>query len=348
MKKEETNLVTTAHIDALYQDACQIIETARSNAVRSVDFCRVQMYWSLGKRIFEEEQQGKERADYGKYIVKNLSKRLTPEYGSGFSVRQLEQGRQFYRSYPIANTVRSQLNWSQYRRLIQIEDPDKREYYELESVNNAWTARETERQINSMLYERLLLSNDKESVLAVARKQRIPESPVEVIKEPVLLEFLGLHPKSSYYEKDMEDAIRFHLTEFMLELGKGFTFVDRQKRIVLEDDEFFADLIFYNRLLRCFVVIDLKTGKLTHQDLGQLQMYVNYYDRVEKLPEENPTIGILLCTHKNDTLVRMTRPEDNKTILASEYKLYLPTSEQLIKEVDTVKKLSKGKKSKNL
>ena len=348
MKKEETNLVTTAHIDALYQDACQIIETARSNAVRSVDFCRVQMYWSLGKRIFEEEQQGKERADYGKYIVKNLSKRLTPEYGSGFSVRQLEQGRQFYRTYPIANTVRSQLKWSQYRRLIQIEDPDKREYYELESVNNAWTARETERQINSMLYERLLLSNDKESVLAVARKQRIPESPVEVIKEPVLLEFLGLHPKSSYYEKDMEDAIRFHLTEFMLELGKGFTFVDRQKRIVLEDDEFFADLIFYNRLLRCFVVIDLKTGKLTHQDLGQLQMYVNYYDRVEKLPEENPTIGILLCTHKNDTLVRMTLPEDNKTILASEYKLYLPTSEQLIKEVDTVKKLSKGKKSKNL
>ncbi len=346
MKKKKKELVDIAPIDALYQDARQIIETARSNAVRSVDFCRVQMYWNLGKRIFEEEQQGKERADYGKYIIKNLAKRLTPEYGSGFSVRQLEQGRQFYRTYPIANTVRSQLNWSQYRRLIQIEDPDKREYYELESVNNAWTARETERQINSMLYERLLLSNDKESVLAVARKQRIPESPTEVIKEPVMLEFLGLHPKSSYYEKDLEDAILFHLTEFMLELGKGFTFVDRQKRIVLEDDEFFADLVFYNRLLRCFVIIDLKTGKLTHQDLGQLQMYVNYYDRIEKLPEENPSIGILLCTQKNDTLVRMTLPEDNKTILASEYKLYLPTSEQLIKEVDTVKKLAKGKKNK--
>ena len=346
MKKKEIKLVDAEPMDVLYQDARQIIETARSNVVRSVDFCRVQMYWNLGKRIIEEEQQGKERADYGKYIIKNLSKRLTPEYGSGFSVRQLEQGRQFYRTYPIANTVRSQLNWSQYRRLIQIEDPDKREYYELESVNNAWTARETERQINSMLYERLLLSNDKESVLAVARKQRIPENPVEVIKEPVMLEFLGLHPKSGYYEKDLEDAIRFHLTEFMLELGKGFTFVDRQKRIVLEDDEFFADLIFYNRLLRCFVVIDLKTGKLTHQDLGQLQMYVNYYDRVEKLPEENPTIGILLCTQKNDTLVRMTLPEDNKTILASEYKLYLPTSEQLIKEVDTVKKLAKGRKVK--
>ena len=233
MKKDEAKLVKIESIDTLYQDACQIIENARSNAVRSVDFCRVQMYWNLGKRIFEEEQQGKERADYGTYLIKNLSKRLTPEYGSGFSVRQLEQGRQFYRTYPIANTVRSQLNWSQYRRLIQIEDPDKREYYELESVNNAWTARETERQINSMLYERLLMSNDKESVLAVARKQRIPANPTEVIKDPLMLEFLGLHPKISYYEKDLEDAIRYHLTEFMLELGKGFSFVDRQKRIML-------------------------------------------------------------------------------------------------------------------
>ena len=184
MKKDEAKLVKIESIDTLYQDACQIIENARSNAVRSVDFCRVQMYWNLGKRIFEEEQQGKERADYGTYLIKNLSKRLKPDYGSGFSVRQLEQSRQFYRTYPIANTVRSQLNWSQYRRLIQIEDPDKREYYELESVNNAWTARETERQINSMLYERLLMSNDKESVLAVARKQRIPEEPAEVIKDP--------------------------------------------------------------------------------------------------------------------------------------------------------------------
>ena len=344
MKKNEAELVKIESIDTLYHDACRIIENARSNAVRSVDFCRVQMYWNLGRRIFEEEQQGKERADYGTYLIKNLSKRLKPDYGSGFSVRQLEQSRQFYRTYPIANTVRSQLNWSQYRRLIQIEDPDKREYYELESVNNAWTARETERQINSMLYERLLVSNDKDSVLAVARKQRIPENPAEVIKEPMMLEFLGLHPKSNYYEKDLEDAIQVHLTEFMLELGKGFTFVDRQKRIMLEDDEFFVDLVFYNRLLRCFVIIETKAGKLTHQDLGQLQMYVNYYDRIEKMPEENPTIGILLCTQKNDTLVRMTLPEDNKTILASEYRLYLPTTEQLVKEVDTVKKLAKQKR----
>ena len=217
-----------------------------------------------------EEQQGKERADYGAYLIKNLAKELEPEYGSGFGERQLKFCRQFYRTYPIGNTLRSQLNWSQYRLLIQIPDPDKREYYELESVNNAWTARETERQINSMLYERLLLSNDKESVLAVARRERIPEKPVEIIKDPMVLEFLGLERKTSYYEKDLESAIISHIADFLLEMGKGFSFVARQKRILLEDDEFFADLVFYNRLLRCFVIVELKTEKLTHQDLGQL------------------------------------------------------------------------------
>ena len=325
--------------DTFLNDIRNIINSARQNAVRSVDFCRVQMYWHMGKRIFEEEQQGKDRADYGAYLIKNLAKQLEPEYGSGFSVRQLAFCRQFYRVYPIANALRSQLNWTQYRMLIQIDDPDKRMYYELESVNNGWTARETERQINSQLYERLLLSNDKEAVLAVARKERIPQSPLEIIKDPMFLEFLGLERKAAYYEKDLESAIITHLQHFLLELGQGFTFVARQKRILLEDDEFFADLVFYNRLLKCFVVIELKTGKLTHQDLGQLQMYVNYYDRVEKTAEENPTIGILLCTDKNDTAVRMALPEDNKTILASEYKLYLPTQSQLINEVNSVRKM---------
>lgn len=318
-------------------DIRRIINDARANAVRSVDFCRVQMYWHLGKRILEEEQQGKARADYGTYLIRNLAKAIEPEYGSGFGVRQLEQARQFYRIYPIANTLRSQLNWSQYRRLIQIEDPDKREYYELESVNNAWTARETGRQIDSLLYERLLASNDKDAVLAVARKERIPETPQEIIKQPAVLEFLGLKREAAYYEKDIEQAIITHIAEFMLEMGKGFSFVARQKRILLEDDEFFVDLVFYNRLLRSFVLIELKTGELTHQDLGQLQMYVNYFDRYERLPDENHTIGILLCTRKNDTLVRTTLPEDNKTILASEYKLYLPTEQQLINEVNEVK-----------
>ena len=332
MKKEQVN-----KNEQFYTEIRQIIETARTNAIRSIDFSRVQMYWLLGKRIFEEEQQGKERADYGAYLIRNLAEELTPLYGSGFSVRQLEQSRRFYRMYPIANALRSQLNWTQYRLLIQIEDPCKREYYELESVNNAWTARETERQINAMLYERLLLSNDKESVLAVARKERIPEAPTEIIKDPMVLEFLGLHRETSYYEKDLEGAILTHLTDFLLEMGKGFSFVARQKRLLLEDDEFFADLVLYNRLLRCFVVIELKTGTLTHQDLGQLQMYVNYYDRMEKLPEENPTIGILLCSAKNNTVVKMTLPEDNQTILTSEYRLYLPTTQQLIEQVNEVK-----------
>ena len=332
MKKEEVN-----KNEQFYTEIRQIIETSRTNAIRSIDFSRVQMYWLLGKRIFEEEQQGKDRADYGTYLIRNLAEELMPTYGSGFSVRQLEQSRRFYRMYPIANALRSQLNWTQYRLLIQIEDPYKREYYELESVNNAWTARETERQINAMLYERLLLSNDKESVLAIARKERIPESPTEIIKDPMVLEFLGLHREASYYEKDLEGAILSHLTDFLLEMGKGFSFVARQKRLLLEDDEFFADLVLYNRLLRCFVVIELKTGTLTHQDLGQLQMYVNYYDRVEKLPEENPTIGILLCSAKNDTVVKMTLPEDNQTILTSEYQIYLPTTDQLIEQVNEVK-----------
>lgn len=326
--------------NALIDDVRTIIENARINAVRSVDFCRVQMYWNLGRRIFEEEQQGKDRADYGAYIVKTLTENLEAEYGSGFSKRQLELCRQFYRIYPIANAVRSQLNWTQYRLLIQIDDPDKREYYELESVNHAWTARETERQINSQLYERLLLSNDKEAVLAVARKERIPETPQEIIKDPMVLEFLGLERTPSYYEKDLESTIITHITDFLLEMGNGFTFVARQKRILLEDDEFFADLVLYNRLLKCFVIVELKTGKLTHQDLGQLQMYVNYYDRTEKLAEENSTIGILLCTSKNDTVVKMALPENNQTILPSEYKLYLPTTEQLVKEINEVKMLA--------
>ena len=345
LKRELGNLTwKDATSDKFIDDIRQIIDAARSQAVRSVDFCRVQMYWHMGKRIFEEEQQGKERADYGTYLIKNLARQLEPEYGSGFSVRQLERCRQFYRLYPIASTLRTQLNWSQYKMLISIDDPDKREYYELEAINNCWTARETERQINSQLYERLLLSNDKEAVLAVARKERIPQSPLEIIKDPMYLEFLGLERKATYYEKDLESAIITHLQHFVLEMGKGFTFVARQKRILLEDDEFFADLVLYNRLLRCFVVMELKTGKLTHQDLGQLQMYLNYYDRIEKTAEENPTIGILLCTDKNDTAVRMALPEDNKTILASEYKLYLPTQEKLIDEVNSVRRMMENSK----
>ena len=334
---DDKKVVTYVKTEDIIEDVRKIIDTARSNAVRSVDFCRVQMYWNLGRRIYEEEQQGKQRAEYGTYLIKNLASKLSAEYGSGFGERQLKFCRQFYVTYPIGNALRSQLNWSQYRMLIQITDRDKREYYENEAVNNGWTGRELERQINSLLYERLLISNDKEAVLAVARKERIPEKPCEIIKDPMMLEFLGFERKASYYESDLENAIITHIADFLLEMGNGFSFVARQKRILLEDDEYFIDLVLYNRLLRCFVIVELKTGKLTHQDLGQIQMYVNYYDRKEKLADENATIGILLCTDKNDTAVKMALPEDNKTILASKYQLYLPTEEQFLAEVQKVR-----------
>ena len=322
----------------LVSEIRSIIETSRSNAVRSVDFCRVQMYWQIGRRIVEEEQGGQARAEYGKSLIKNLAKELEPEFGSGFGKRQLDYSKKFYLEFPIVHTLYAQLNWSQYKWLLDIADKDKREYYILETINNCWTARQMKRQINSMLYERLLLSNDKESVLAMARKEKAPEAPQEIVKDPMVLEFLGLEKRTHYYESDLETELINHLQEFILELGNGFTFVARQKRILLEDDEFFIDLVFYNRLARRFVIFELKTGEVTHQDLGQLQMYVNYYDRTEKLPEENPTIGILLCTAKNDTLVKMTLPSDNNTIVASKYQLYLPTEQQLIAEVERVKK----------
>lgn len=291
------------------------------------------MYWKLGKRIFEEEQQGKERAEYGTYLIRRLAEQLEPEFGSAYSYRQLNFCRQFYRTYPIVNALRSQLNWMQYRLLIQIEDTSKREYYELEAAKNSWTGRELERQINSSLYERLLLSNDKDAILAVARNERLPEAPHEILKDPMVLEFLGLERKPHYYEKDLETALIEHLQHFLLELGNGFSFVARQKRLLIQDDEFFADLVFYNRLLRCFVVIEIKTQKITHQDLGQLQMYVNYYDRYEKLPDETPTVGILLCAAKNNEMVKLALPQDNKTILANQYQLYLPSESQLLNEI---------------
>lgn len=310
-----------------------VIFASQERAIRAVDHERTMMYWHIGKYIFEEEQQGKDRAAYGKYLLKYLSQQLEPEFGSGFGIRQLERCRKFYRQFPIASAVRTQLNWTQYKLLISIEDSDKREFYIAESIKNHWTSRQMERQINSLLYERLLMSNDKESVLAVARGEKQVSEVKEIVKDPMFLEFLGLKRESSYYEKDLEQAIITHLQDFLLEMGNGFSFVARQKRILLEDDEFFVDLVFYNRLLQCFVIIEIKTHKLTHQDVGQLQMYVNYYDRIERLPHENPTIGILLCTDKNDTVVKFSLPENEKQIVASKYELVLPTEKQLVEVI---------------
>ncbi|MFN3999078.1 YhcG family protein [Algoriphagus sp.] len=310
-----------------------IISSARERAIRSVDTERVLMYWQIGKVIFEEEQEGKERAGYGDFLIKSLSKMLQPQFGSGFSVRQLERYRQFYRKFPITSALRTQFSWTHYKLLISAESPEKREFYIAEATKNNWTGRQLERQINSQLFERLLMSNDVQKVLAVAREEKVPSEAREIIKDPMVLEFLGLRRETAYYEKDLETAIITHLQDFLLEIGNGFSFVARQKRIHIEGDEFSIDLVFYNRLLQCFVLVEIKTSKLTHQDIGQLQMYVNYYDRFEKQEIENPTIGILLCADKNDAVVRITLPENNKSIVASKYQLYLPTEQQLIAEV---------------
>ncbi len=317
----------------LIQQIHTIIATAKDRAIRSVDTERVLMYWQIGKLILEEEQQGKERATYGEFLIKSLAHTLEPQYGSGFSTRQLERFRQFYRTFPIASALRSQFSWTHYKTLITLNNQDKREFYIAETDKNNWTARQLERQVNSQLFERLLLSNDVQSVLAVARDEKLPSDAKEIIKDPMVLEFLNLKREAAYYEKDIETAIITHLQDFLLEIGNGFSFVARQKRIHIDGDDFYIDLVFYNRLLQSFVIIEIKTTKLTHQDIGQLQMYVNYYDRFEKQDFENPTIGILLCADKNDAVVKITLPENNKNIIASKYQLYLPTEQQLIDEV---------------
>ena len=317
----------------LLQEIAAIIAVSRERAIRSVDTERMLMYWNIGRKIFEEEQQGKERAGYGDYLIKFLSQELQPIFGSGFSTRQLNWYRQFYRTFPIVSAVRTQLSWTHYKLLLSFDSQDKRDFYIAEAEKNNWTSRQLERQINSQLFERLLLSNEVADVLAVAREEKLPSAAKEIIKDPIVLEFLGLKREAAYYEKDLEAAIITHLQEFLLEIGNGFSFIARQKRIHIEGDEFSIDLVFYNRLLQCFVIIEIKTDKLTHQDIGQLQMYVNYYDRIEKQEFENPTIGILLCADKNDAVVKITLPDNNKTIVASKYQLYLPTEQQLINEV---------------
>ncbi|CAN1574511.1 YhcG, N-terminal [Flavobacteriaceae bacterium] len=318
---------------SIIPDIKSIIALAQDKAIRAVDNERTLMYWTIGKRIFEEEQQGKDRADYGTYLIQFIAQELEPEYGSGYSKRQIELFRQFYRTFPIANALRSQLSWTHYKLIIRLDSQDKIDFYIAETVKNNWNTRQMERQINTSLWERLLMSSDRKDVLAVARNEKLPSDARQIIKDPMVLEFLELKREASYYERDLETAIITHLQDFLLELGNGFAFVARQRRIHIDGDDFFVDLVFYNRLLQCFVIIEIKTEKLTHQDIGQLQMYVNYYDRIEKNDNENQTIGILLCANKNDGVVKFSLPENNKNIIASQYNLYLPTEKQLLEEV---------------
>lgn len=293
-------------------------------------------YYELGKIIIEEEQEGKERAKYAKKTIENLSKKLKKKYGRGYSSRNLEQMRQFYLAYSKAQTLSAELqipdfklSWSHYLILMRIKKEAERRFYEIESSNNNWGVRELKRQFNSSLYERLVLSRDKDGVKKLSEEGQILNVPKDAIKDPYILEFLGLEEQERYSENDLEKAIIDKIEHFLLELGKGFAFVARQKRISFDERHFYIDLVFYNRFLRCFLLIDLKIGDLKHQDIGQLQMYVNYYDREVKLEEENNTIGLILCKEKSELLVEYTLPKANSQIFASRYETVLPSKKEL-------------------
>ena len=320
----------------IYEEIRGLLKSARENIVSTINSTMAKTYFLIGKRIVEEEQNGEKRAEYGKKLIKELSKKLTKEFGKGFSERNLEQMRKFYLAYSIPQTLSAEfrLSWSHYLILMRMENLDERNFYEIEAIENNWSLRELRRQIDSTLYERLVLSRDKEKVKSLALKGQIIEKPEDIVKDPYILEFLGLDERSNYSENELETAIINNLEKFIMELGKGFLFQGRQVRFTFDEEHYFVDLVFYNRLLKCFVLIDLKIGKLKHQDLGQMQMYVNYYDRYVKLDDENKTIGIIICRDKNDTLVKMTLPEDNQQIFASRYMTVLPSKEEFKKIVE--------------
>jgi len=320
----------------IYQEIHDLLHNARQNIISNINSTMTKTYFLIGKRIVEEEQDGNKRAEYGKNLIKMLSEKLTKEFGKGFSETNLEQMRKFFKVYGISQTLSEEfrLSWSYYLVLMRIENINARNFYEIEAFENNWSLRELKRQVNSSLYERLVLSKDKEKVKELAVKGQIIEKPQDIIKDPYILEFLGLDEKSDYSENKLETEIINKLEMFLLELGKGFTFVGRQVRFTFDERHFRVDLVFYNRLLKCFVLIDLKIGEVTHQDLGQMQMYVNYYDRYVKLPDENDTIGIIICKDKNDTLVKLTLPKDNNQIFASRYTTILPSLDEFKKIIE--------------
>lgn len=308
----------------------ELLIEARKSVVRQVNTTMLTTYYEIGRRIVEQEQQGKEDAGYGEYILVRLSESLSGSFGKGFSKRNLELMRQFYLTYRIAKSPISQsLSWTHYIRLMRISDPDERSFYEIEAAENNWSVRELNRQFDSALYQRLALSRDKDAVKQLATKGQIVEKPQDILKDPYVLEFTGLPELPQYSESKLEQRLIDELQSFLLELGKGFSFVGRQQRITIDEDHYFVDLVFYNRFLRSFVLVDLKIGQLKHQDLGQMQMYVHYYDRFVKLPDENKTVGIILCRDKKDALVEITLPDETNPIFASKYQTVLPNKEEL-------------------
>ncbi len=326
--------ITIAKSD-FYKNIKNILQSARENAYKQVNFIMVEAYWNIGKQIVEEEQNGKERAEYGKSLIADLSKRLTSEFGRGFSKRNLWNMRQFYLVFPKVQTLSAQLTWSHYQLLLRIENSAAREWYMNEAIAANWSVRALERQIGTHYYERLLSSKEKAPVMQEAREKTkdLQLVPKDIIKDPYVLEFLDLKDNANFRENDLESALIDKVQDFLLELGRGFAFVSRQKHIRTNLSDFYIDLVFYNYMLKCFVIIDLKRGKLTHQDIGQMDMYVNMFNDLEKSPEDNPTIGIILCADKDNTVVKYSSI-DNEKLFVSKYQLYLPTVEELKAEIE--------------
>lgn len=316
------------------------IINAQNKVYNAVNSAMVQAYWEIGEQIYKACGDS-DRAEYGKNLLKFLSEKLTSEFGKGFDESNLRKMRQFYIAYPIRDTLCPELSWSHYRRLMRIESKEIRDFYTEECAKSGWSFRQLDRQINSFFYERLLSSQDKKSVSDEIQTLEPKPEYEKIIRDPYVLEFLDLEQNPHFYEKELEQAVIDHLQKFLLELGRGFSFVARQKHITFDDRHFYIDLVFYNYILKCFVLIDLKIGDLSHQDLGQMQMYVNYYTREMMNEGDNPPIGIVLCADKSDAVVKYTLPEDNNQIYASKYKLYMPTEEEFKKELklDDYKKI---------
>lgn len=317
----------------IYTSIRSSVIIAQNKVFAAVNSAMVIAYWEIGEQIYKACGEN-DRAEYGKKLLSYLSEKLTAEFGKGYTVRNLRAMRQFYCCFPIRHTLCAELSWSHYRVLIRIQDKEVRDFYTEECAKSAWSVRQLERQINTMYYQRLLASKDKNSVSAEIQKSEPKPEYEKAIKDPYIMEFLQIKPDTHVYETDIEQALINHLQQFLLELGRGFSFVSRQKRFTLNGQDFFIDLVFYNYILKCFVLIDLKTDKLTHQDIGQMQMYVNYYTRELMNEGDNPPIGIVLCAEKNDAVVKYTLPEDNNQVFASKYFTYLPTEEELKRELN--------------
>jgi predicted nuclease of restriction endonuclease-like (RecB) superfamily len=322
--------------DDLYLKIKNILQSARDNAYRHINFVMVEAYWNIGKQIVEDEQRGKDRAEYGSYLIKELSSRLTKDFGKGFTQQNLRNMRQFYNCFPIRSTLCSELSWSHYRLIMRVDNPQARLWYSEESVKANWSVRALERQIGTLYFERIISSKEKQPVIVEATNNTkdLLLTPKDIIKDPYVLEFLDLKQNNAFYESDLESALIEKIQEFLLELGRGFAFVARQKRIKTETSDFYIDLVFYNYILKCFVIIDLKSGKLTHQDVGQMDMYVRMYNDLEKAENDNPTIGIILCTDKDNTVVKYSVLNENENLFVSKYQLYLPTEEELRAEIE--------------